>query len=231
MSGSQVASPVGEVRTGHRQPLRWLALSGVVGPVALVTAFTIPGALRPGYSPIHTAISALGVGPGGWVLNGLGAAVGVLILIFTAVFVLEMRPHIGPVRLGVIGGCLALDGLGFAVAGVFTDAPSTVQLHTIGSMAGTVTSLLAFVLVGLSLRRVPAWQRLGVYSLVAAGVALVLVAGDYALLMPRSPLRPLQLGGLMERLDFGWHVAWYVVFGWRLFRGPPPAKARRHLVG
>lgn len=87
-------------RPSRRHPLRWLALSGVVGPVASVAAFTVAGALRPGYSPIHTSISALGVGPGGRLLNDLGIAVGVLFLVFTAVFVLELRTHIGPVRLG-----------------------------------------------------------------------------------------------------------------------------------
>ncbi len=42
---------------------RWLALARVVGPILFVGVFTLAGFLRPGYSPIHQAISDLGVGP------------------------------------------------------------------------------------------------------------------------------------------------------------------------
>ncbi|HEY3034239.1 MAG TPA: hypothetical protein VGJ54_06230, partial [Streptosporangiaceae bacterium] len=41
----------------------WLALlGGVVNPVAFVIIYTLVGALRPGYSPVHQSISDLGVG-------------------------------------------------------------------------------------------------------------------------------------------------------------------------
>lgn len=75
--------------------------------------------------------------------------------------------------------------------------------------------------VCFALRRNPRWRRLGSYSLMAAVVALALVAVEYAFLMPRPPLYGTHVGGAFERADFIWHYAWYVVFGWRLFRDTP----------
>lgn len=39
--------------------MRRLALAGVIGPVLSVAVFSVAGALRPGYSPMRQAISAL----------------------------------------------------------------------------------------------------------------------------------------------------------------------------
>lgn len=203
-----------------RVAMRRLALTGVVGPVLSILVFSVAGALRPGYSPVHQAISALGHGTDGWLVDAVGVAMGAGLVIFAVVFATLLRPVL---RRGVrwfAAVCIALDGLGVATAGVFTDAPATVALHTIGASLGTISTLVAFVVVGVALRRDESWRRWGTYSVAAAAVALVLVATEYAFLMPRSPLYPLHAGGLLERADFVWHYGWYVAFGYRLFRGP-----------
>jgi hypothetical membrane protein len=206
-----------------RVAMRRLALAGVVGPVLSVVVFSVAGALRPGYSPVHQAISALGTGTGGWLIDAVGVAMGAGLVIFAVVFATLLRPVL---RRGVrwfAAACIVLDGLGVATAGVFTDAPATVALHTIGASLGTISTLVAFVVIGVALRRNEWWRHWGNYSLAAAVVALALVATEYAFLMPRSPLYPLHAGGLLERADFAWHYAWYVAFGYRLFRGPVDA--------
>jgi hypothetical protein len=71
---------------------RWLALAGVVGPMVYVAVFTFAGFLRPGYSPIHQAISDLGVGPNGWLLDESLAITGLLLIVFTVSFAWYMRP-------------------------------------------------------------------------------------------------------------------------------------------
>lgn len=209
-----------------------LALAGVIGPVLSVVVFTVAGALRPGYSPVRQAISALGTGPGGWVIDALGVVVGVGLIVFAASFASLMRPTLRPGVRWFATVCIVLDGLGVATASVFTDAPATVALHTVGSSLGTVSTLVAFVVVGVALRRNPRWRRWGTYSMVAAAGALALVAASYAFLMPRSPLHGIHAGGLFERADFVWHYAWYVAFGWRLFRETPePSRTRLASVG
>ena len=63
--------------------MRWRAMGGVAGPAAFVTAWSILGARRAGYSPVHDPISRLAeVGSstrpamtGGFLAFGLGVAV------------------------------------------------------------------------------------------------------------------------------------------------------------
>ncbi|WP_185949195.1 DUF998 domain-containing protein [Microbispora sp. KK1-11] len=211
---------------GERVALRRLALTGVVGPILSVLVFTVAGALRPGYSPVHQAISALGNGAGGRLVDAVAVAMGAGLVVFAVVFATLLRPVLGRGVRRFAAVCIVLDGLGVATAGVFTDAPATTALHTAGASLGAISTLVAFAVIGVALRRDARWRRWGGYSLAAAVVALALVAAEYALLMPRSPLHALHVGGLLERADFVWHYAWYVAFGYRLFRGPVDAAGR-----
>ena len=61
------------------------------------------------------------------------------------------------------------------------------------------------------------WRGWGTYSLVAALVTLVLVAIEFWVFTPGTPLASAQVGGLLERVLSVEMLAWYVVFGWRLF--------------
>ncbi|MET9023399.1 DUF998 domain-containing protein [Actinopolymorpha sp. NPDC004070] len=201
--------------------VRWLALSGVLGPVVTGVTFTLAGFLRPGYSPVHQPISALGTGPLGWIVDSAGILLGLCLTAFAVAFGVLMRGALRPGARGVAVGCMLFDGLGTLTAGVFTSGPATVVLHTAGATVSSVVSLVAYVVVGIGLRRQPSWRRWGTYSLVAAAGAAVLVLAGYALLMPRSPLHTLRLGGLLERGDVLWHYAWYAAFGLRIFLGAP----------
>lgn len=201
--------------------MRRLSLAGVIGPVLAVLVFTVAGVTRPGYSPVRQAISDLGTRHGGWLVDAVAVAMGLGLIGFAVSFTVLMRPVLSAGVRWFAAVCIALDGLGVVTAGVFTAAPATVALHTVGSSLGVVTTVIAFAVVGIALRRKDSWRRWGVYSLTAAVVALALVAVEYAFLMPRSPLYGLPVGGAFERADFLWHYAWYVVFGWRLFREVP----------
>ncbi len=81
-SSEQVGNPV----------VRWLVLAGVVGPPLFVAVFTLAGFLRPGYSPIHQAVSDLGVGSNAWLLDGGVIINGLLLIGFAVGFALSMRP-------------------------------------------------------------------------------------------------------------------------------------------
>jgi hypothetical protein len=92
-------------------------------------------------------------------------------------------------------------------------------LITVGSVAG-------FFIVGLKLRRDSRWRGLSAYSMIAGPGTLVVIAAMDWTWTPGTPTAPLRLGGLMERVLFVEILAWYVVFGWRLFRGPRLAADR-----
>jgi len=55
--------------------------------------------------------------------------------------------------------------------------------------------------------------------MIAGPATLVLTVAMFWVYTPGAPLVSMQLGGLMERVRFIEILAWYVVFGWRLFRG------------
>jgi hypothetical membrane protein len=200
------------------QTARWLALiGGVINPIAFVLAYTVAGLLRPGYSPIHQAISDLGVGPNGSLLDTIAVLHALLLIAFAVGFALLMGRILtaGWWWSGVV--LLVLRGLAQITTGLFTDAPATVRIHSLATIVALLSMMGAFLVIGLGLGRTSQWRGWGTYSLVAALVTLLLVAIEFWAFTPGTPLAPAQVGGLLERVLSVEMLAWYVVFGWRLF--------------
>ena len=111
---------------------------------------------------------------------------------------------------------------GFAVAGIFTEAPATVDIHwMVGMPLLILGSVVGFLVTGLALRREARWRRWSAYSLVASLLTVVLIAAMFWVFAPGTQVAPARLGGLMERVVFIEILAWYVAVGWRLFREVP----------
>ncbi len=201
------------------QAARWLVfLGGVAGPILFVAAFTIDGLLRPGYSPIHQAISDLGVGPDGSLMDGLAVVIGLLWIGFALSLTRIIRPAEGRVWLWIGSFFLALRGLAFITVAIFTEAPATVRIHSLGASIGLSSLLIALFAMGIGLRQNSSWRGWGNATLAACLATLALVALEFWAFTPGTLLAPAQLGGLMERLVYLETLAWYVAFGWRLFK-------------
>jgi hypothetical membrane protein len=186
-----------------------------------VLAFTVGGAVRPGYSPVRQAISALGVGPNAWIWNGAAVLTGLLLVCFAAGFLLRMRAVVGPGWRWLSATLLGLPGLGLATAAIFTAGGSTGLIHwLVGGNLLFLSPVLAFLVTGLALRRDDRWRPWGTYSLFASLATLLLVVVLFGVSNPRTPLGPTRVGGLAERLVMIEILAWYVVLGWQLFRLP-----------
>ncbi len=210
--------PLASLKPRWNQVARWLVLiGGVINPIAFVLAYTVAGILRPGYSPIRQAISDLGVGPNGWLLDTIAVLHGLLLMAFAVGFALSMRQVLNVGWRWFGAALLVLRGLALVTAGIFTDAPSTVRIHSLATIVGLLSMISAFIVIGLGLRRTSQWRGWGAYSLVTALVTLVLVAVEFWVFTPGTPLASAQVGGLMERVLSLETLAWYVVFGWRLF--------------
>jgi hypothetical membrane protein len=208
----------GSMKPRWDQTARWLALiGGVINPIAFVLAYTVAGLLRPGYSPIHQAISDLGVGPNGWLHDTIAVLHGLLLIAFAVGFALSMRQVLTVGWRWSGAALLVLRGLAQVTTGIFTDAPATVAIHSLATIVALVSMMGAFIVIGLGLVRDSKWRGWGTYSLVAALVTLVLVAVEFWAFRPGTPLAPAQVGGLLERVLSVEMLAWYVVFGWRLF--------------
>jgi hypothetical membrane protein len=199
---------------------RWLALGGVLGPVQFILLFTIAGLLRPDYSPIHQAISDLGVGDNAWLLNGSCVVNGLLLIGFAVGFALSMRSALSRGWRWSSAALLTLHGFGLIVAGIFTEAPATLTMHwLVGANLAFLGPVVAFLVTGLALRRDKRWRGWGNYTLLAGAVTLTLVLIMFWVFTPGSAVASLRLGGLMERVVMIVIEVWYIAFGWRLFRG------------
>jgi hypothetical membrane protein len=202
-----------------RKLARWLALiGGAVNPIAFVLIYTIAGMLRPGYSTIHQAISDLSVGPNGSAMDAITLIHSLLLIAFAAGFALSIQRLPSTHWLWFGTGFLLLRGLGGVTAAIFTEAPSTVAIHSLAALVSLVSMIGSFTIIGFALRRNSQWRGLGTYSLVAALVTLILIPVMFWTFTPGTPLAPLQIGGLMERVVSIWTLSWYLVFGWRLFQ-------------
>jgi hypothetical membrane protein len=193
--------------------VRWLALAGIVGPLFFVGMFTVAGILRPGYSPLHQTISDPGIGTNGWLLDGSAIIDGFLLMGCAVCVALSLHPG----WRWLIMVLFALHGFGLALAGIFTEAPSTLPFHILAAVVTFCSPIVAFLVLGLALLRSIQWRGWGIALLIASLTTLVLLFVMGWAFTPGTPLAPMQLGGLMERVVLIEIEAWYVALGWWLF--------------
>jgi hypothetical membrane protein len=204
-------------RRGSITP-RILALVGVIGPILCVLVFTLAGFLRPGYSPIHQAISDLGVGPNAWILNTDLVISGLLFIIFAIGFYQRMRPVISGKWLLASTILLVLSGAGVANEGFFHEPPHGdpaahlhILIHAIGLSVLFYSLIIALLIIGWHLCKIPTWRRYGWYSVFTALVTFGL------LVVPTQLAGSGQVAGFIERVQVVVAFAWSVVMGLRLF--------------
>src|SRR6516225_6086737 len=170
---------------GGALPLRaWLLLAaGTVGGLAFTGVYLAEGATRAGYRALAQPISALSLGPGGWVQQLNFIVFGVLVCLSAAGWRAALAPGRGAVAFPVLR---IAAGAGLVMDGLFAQDPSggyppgarpgavTVhgQLHTLFAVI-TITALASgcFVLAARFAAE-PAWRRWAVFA-AAAGVATI----------------------------------------------------------
>lgn len=90
--------------------LLWLTF-GVAGAVLFTTTYLIEGATRPGYNGWQQAISALSLGPGGWIQQANFVAYGVCTLCLAGAWRKVLKGGVGALSYPIIRGIV----LGFFV--------------------------------------------------------------------------------------------------------------------
>ena len=170
---------------GRALPLRaWLLLAaGTAGGLAFTGVYLAEGATRAGYRALAQPISALSLGPGGWVQQLNFIVFGVLVCLSAAGWRAALAPGRGAVAFPVLR---IAAGAGLVMDGLFAQDPSggyppgarpgavTVhgQLHTLFAVI-TITALASgcFVLAARFAAE-PAWRRWATFA-AAAGVATI----------------------------------------------------------
>jgi len=160
-----------------------LLVAGVAGGLVFTGVYLAEGATRAGYRALAQPISALSLGPGGWVQQLNFVVFGVLVCLSAAGWRAVLAPGRGAVAFPVLR---VAAGAGLVMDGLFSQDPSggyppgaraglaTVpgQVHTVFAMI-TITALAAGSLVlAARFAAEPAWRRWAVPA-AAAGVATV----------------------------------------------------------
>jgi len=162
----------------------WLLLAaGTAGGLVFTGVYLAEGATRAGYRALAQPISALSLGPGGWVQQLNFITFGVLVCLSAAGWRAALTPGRGAVAFPVLR---VIAGAGLVLDGLFAQDPSggyppgaragvpTVhgQVHTLFAMI-TITALASgcFVLAARFAAE-PAWRRWAVFA-AAAGVATI----------------------------------------------------------
>lgn len=223
---TETEAEIGATIRGHaKEPARsrkltaWLALCGVIGPVLYVLSFTVAGFMRPGYSPIHKAVSDLGLGPTAWFVNGAGILTWLLLTAWVVAFFRHTRSILPPAWRWACTLLLELPALGYAVASIFTEAPATLAIHSwVGANLGLFGPVLVFLVLGFALRTNERWRGWSTYSFVASALTALLVGVTVWAFLPGSRISAIRLEGLLERAAIIETGAWYVYAGWRIAR-------------
>jgi len=196
---------------GQRRLAAW---AGMIGPALFVAVFAIEGWLRPGYEPLKTYVSALSLGPRGWIQIANFVILGLLLLVFSLAVATEFptgkASRAGPILLAIISTLFVVSGP------VVMDPTGTpldqVTTHgTIHGLAGGMIFILMPVTCFVFLRRFRAdpdwrflrWWTLALGIIIAAAVILLTVAsktpgaqnvfGDWLGLIQRAIIVPFML--------------------------------------
>ena len=128
----------------RRSVIATLAAAGIAGPLLFTVVAVVHSLLRSDHSLAALPISALAVGPSGWVQDLNFVICGLLFLAYPIGLHLEVRKRRG----GVVGpALLVVSGAGLVLAGIFPAVDASGHL-TYDSLGHTVASFMAFLGTG-----------------------------------------------------------------------------------
>jgi hypothetical membrane protein len=154
-----------------------LAIAGIIGPILLIIGDLTASLSSPDYSLVHHSISSLALTPIGWLQTIGFLALGLLVEIFTAGLLFNVRRARG-FHLGIL--VLVLFGFGMLIIGAFRTDPvgavRTIEGRIHGFSASASFSLfpVALLLLAYSLKKDTGWKHLFRYTGVTFILAVIL---------------------------------------------------------
>jgi hypothetical protein len=201
----QVLSPL------PRPSLLWLTF-GVAGAILFTIVYLIEGATRPGYSAWQQPISALSLGPGGWLQQANFVFFGVCTLCLAAAWGKILTGGVGARAYPTLRG---LEGLTSILVGFFSQDPGGYppgtrlssptlhgEIHIIGAFVLIGTIVFAFLVMAWHFARTLHWWGWAAYSVLGALLTLVFMALFGMAQHHGGP------AGLYERLATGPETIW-----------------------
>lgn len=202
-----------------------LALAGMAGPLVLAATDFSAALTSPAYNLVRDSISSLALTSLGWVQTIGFLAIGLLIEIFTAGLLYNVRRTRG---FHMAIALLVFFGFALLLIGAFRTDPLGVDRTIEGTIHGLAATLAfwifpaAILVIAPSLRNDPNWKSIFRYTIVAAILALALVITLGVLPDETSWF------GLLERIVVANMIIWVEVAAIKLLllsikRGRPSA--------
>ena len=201
------------------------AMAGMIGPALFVAVFLIEGWIRPGYNPLAEFVSALSLGPRGWIQIANFIIFGALLFAFTRVVAAEF-PSGKASRWGLI--LLTVIAVGYFVSGPSVMDPTGTPLAeatfhgTLHGIMGGIVFLLMPIVIFVFWRRFrsdPKWQFLGGWTL-ALGI-ICAVDDIFFTIVSKAPGLLASFNGwmgLIQRSVIIPFMIWVFVFALGLYR-------------
>lgn len=212
----------------RRGLLLWLTY-GSLAPVAFTGVYLIEGVTRPGYDAWRHSISALSLGPDGWLQQANFVFLGVNILGVAIVWRKVLVNGVGATWYPIVRG---LEGLSLVVIGFFsTDPeagypPGSIQVQPFSTLTGIVHFACLFAIIfammaGLLIMarrfwRDAHWHGWVLYSVISALMINLLIA-----LFGVANAHDLAYSGVIERLATNVETIWGLLLAGRLWLGVP----------
>ena len=196
--------------------LAWFIL-GFISP-----GFTIFGTVIEPYSAISQPLSGLGLGVTAPYMNTAFVLSGLLILAGVIGFFRGMTELDASAR-RLYTVLLGLSPLGMVIDGLFT--LESFLPHMIGFLLGSGSLVVSFMVIGRRLGRMPGWERLGRWLIVASPLTLGLVVLSLASYDQSAAAAGTGIAGLTERILMVDFSIWFVAMGWLGFRHPAGSPA------
>lgn len=200
-----------------------------VGPLLFFAVATVEGFLRAGYDPIAQPISALALGPRGWIQEANFALLAASFFSFAAVLRTELRQGMASISAPSV---FVIMTIGVALALTFPmDAPGAAptlvgRLHTVGGFLVFPWMPVALFLAARRFRRDARWRPYFAYTLATALFCLATIVFFLLFVGPPPAPRPLSgLAGLVQRVQLVPFFTWISVIARRAYREPNSAAA------
>lgn len=202
-----------------------LGICGALGPLLFVTVFTLEGSLRAGYEPRSMYISALSLGPRGWMQITNFILLGILLFAFTRGLAAEFK-GVKSARGGIV--LLTIVAALYFISGPFVMDPTgtpTAQSTFHGlvhGLAGGIVFLLMAIIPFTFLRTfkaMPAWRSFHPWTL-GFGIFLALACLFFTATSKSAALQGLFEGwfGLIQRTALIPFMVWTFLFAWKFVR-------------
>jgi hypothetical protein len=201
---------------------------GLGGAALFMGTAVLQGAVRPGFDPWHQSVSALSLGPGGWVQLFNFVVFGALLITTVPTLRQLLAGGVGarshPLAIAIAGSSLVVLGFvpqdpapGYDPERLGLTIPTALGLLHLALAGVTVgASVTAMFIMASRFARDPLWQRWALYTRLVAvfTIACVAVYGVWS-------VDATGLAGTFERIAILSTPGWGVAFAYRLGKGVP----------